>query len=173
MVVREQEMIAVVANPQLIVCPEPSMGLQHSKSRIGEPIGCPVHEHLATRRSHSFQAAHEVEFAEQPGQGHARPDQTVCVRECDVWTVVARLYRNTAVSCFGCALVSASEDSVHVSIVASGYDKKPPKRRHCLQQPLSDRRLLGVGLRREILEIFIVVVSLADLFRRGRYQQDR
>ena len=118
--------------------------------------------------SHSFQAAHEVEFAEQPGQGHARPDQTVCVRECDVWTVVARLYRNTAVSCFGCALVSASEDSVHVSIVASGYDKKPPKRRHCLQQPLSDRRLLDVGLRREILEIFIVVVSLADLFRPGQ-----
>ncbi len=62
-------MVAVVADPQILVCPEPAMRFQDPEGGIGEAVWGPVHQHLAARRTDRGETTDQVEIAEQSGQG--------------------------------------------------------------------------------------------------------
>ena len=84
MVVREKQMVGVVAYPEVFVRPEPAIRSDDPQGGVGQPIRCLIHENLAAWSTDSGQAADEVELSEQPTQRYGRVYDSVGVAEADL-----------------------------------------------------------------------------------------
>ena len=82
MIVREQEMLTVVAQPETVISLEPLMRCYHPERGVGETIRRSIHEHGASGASDGVEGADEIERAKELCQGDCRFQGVVTIAAC-------------------------------------------------------------------------------------------